>query len=110
MKRKIVRLHWKTQDNRHWFCCGAGEAFIQAVTGLVDDDTLEALLPHVEVYARALAADELREAAADITWTGTSTVRDLLTSRADNLIDPCRCPGEHCGDCGCCPRDFAKGE
>lgn len=104
-ERKTVRIHWKTQDNRHWFCCGPGEQFVQAVSQIVDDDTLEALLPHIEVYARAIAADELREAASDINWTGTSTVRDLLIHQADNLVDPCRCPYEHCGDCGCCPGD-----
>ena len=102
--RKWVRIHDVYPDGTHAFCCGPGEEFVQKASGgIVSDEALSALLPLVSRYACQYAAIQLREAAADITWVGTSTVRDALTSRADELDGPCQCPDEHCGDCGCCP-------
>lgn len=28
---------------------------------------------------------------------------ELLRQELDNILFPCECPGEHCGECGCCP-------
>jgi hypothetical protein len=27
----------------------------------------------------------------------------LFAEALDNILFPCDCPGEHCGECGCCP-------
>lgn len=48
------------------------------------------------------AAEELRKMADEFDRGLLGWVADRLNARADEL-DPCACPGEHCGECGCCP-------
>jgi len=113
-ERKVVRIHQILEDGGHWFCCGEGETFVQAASELVDDETLTALLPLVETYARERATERLVQAAlyfdgyaqtVEIALHGQSYVVSKLHEMAADPSElyPCECPREHCGDCGCCP-------
>lgn len=33
----------------------------------------------------------------------SGTSNELVAQALDNILFPCQCPDEHCGDCGCCP-------
>lgn len=84
--------------------------------------------PRVLAIARALAAeqaiaraalaitlDERNEAQAKLEKVAT-VIADLdlipgarmIAQILDNILFPCECPGEHCGECGCCPDEWGQ--
>ena len=65
MTAKKITIHRTLNDGGHWFCCGAGEQFTyRAATELdIYGKRLADLLPLVETYARAKAAEVLHDLA-----------------------------------------------
>lgn len=79
--------------------------------------------PRVLAVARALAAEQATaraaitlaaadrdEAEAKLEKVATlvadlrfATGAEWVARMLDNILFPCECPGEHCGECGCCP-------
>lgn len=53
-------------------------------------------------------AAKLEKIAGIIADLSKTPRNEWIAQMLDNVLFPCECPGEHCGECGCCPDGAAS--
>ena len=56
----------------------------------------------------AEAEDKLEKVAVLVADLADIPSASLIAQALDNILFPCECPGEHCGECACCPDEAAS--